>query len=111
MDYNTYIHYYRNEQKNNNQDSLAQSVENAKMYLRDLEMTNEYQSYIIGHSKQPIQYYTYKSPVKYYINYAGIPYYMYQEPMQYCIPPKKSNNNKSNNKREKKKMSLETIPE
>ncbi len=96
--------FYQNANAINNQDSLAQSVENAKMYLRDLEMTNEYQSHIIGYSKQPIQYYTYYPQVQYY------PLVQYYTPDQTYIPPKKL---RHTDKRKKKSVSssLETIPE
>ena len=103
MDYHTYM-FYHNQTQNTNQDSLTQSVENAKMYLRELEMTNEYQSNIIGYSKQPIQYYTYCPPVQYY------QFVQYYTPVPVYIPPKKSHHT---DKRKKKSVSssLETIPE
>ncbi len=98
------FYYNQNANTNTNQDSLAQSVENAKMYLRELEMTNEYQSHIIGYSKQPIQYYTYYPQVQYY------PFVQYYTPEPVYIPPKKS---RYINKPKKKRLSssLETIPE
>ena len=57
MDYNTYMFYLNNllQHTNNNQSLLSQSVKNTKMYLKELEMTNEYQYYMTGIYVYPVQ--------------------------------------------------------